>query len=62
MERRDIKDTSIEVANDDLRFATLLVKAVCDAGSGRLVDNTENLEVSNSTSTLGRLTLYIVEA
>ena len=58
---RDIKGTSAEVIDDNLRFTTLLIKAVCDGGSGRLVDNTENLEASNSTSILGRLTLCIVE-
>ena len=35
--------------------------AVHDDGSSPLVDNMENLEASNSTSILGRLTLCIIE-
>ena len=58
-EKRDIEGSS-EVVKDE-QFATLLVEAVCDGGSGWLVDDAEDLEASNSVSILSRLTLCIVE-
>ena len=56
---KDIKDTSIKVINDNLWFTTLLAKAICNGGSSRLVDNTKNLEASNSDSILGCLMLIV---
>ena len=50
-----------EVTNDELRFATLLIEAICDSGSRRLVDDTENLETGDCTAKLGSLTPCVVE-
>lgn len=57
----DIEGTTSEIVDDDLGFTTLFVKTVCDGGSGRLVDDTKNLETGDGTGILGSLTLGVVE-
>jgi hypothetical protein len=47
--------------DDDLRLSTLLIKTVGDGNSGRLVDDTEDLETSDGSGILGSLALGIVE-
>jgi len=54
--KRNVERASTKVVNDYLQFATL-IEAVCNSGSRRLVDDTENLEASNGTSILSSLTL-----
>ena len=55
--------TQVEDQNITLLVVTNLVKIVhvLDSGSGRLVDNTPNLQTSNGTSILGDLKLRVVE-
>lgn len=58
---RHIESSTTEIVDDDLRLATLLVETVGDGGSGRFVDDTENLETGDGTGILGGLTLSVVE-
>ena len=58
-EKGNIESSTTEIVDDDLRFTTL-VKTVGDGSSGRLVNDTEDLETGNGTSILGSLTLGIV--
>ncbi len=60
-EKGDIESSTTEIVDDDLGFATLLVETVGDGGSGRLVDDTEDLETSNGAGVLGSLTLSVVK-
>lgn len=56
-----IESSTTEIVDDDLRLATLLVETVDDGGSGRFVDDTEDLETSDGTSILRGLALSVVE-
>ena len=49
------------IVDDDLRFPILRVETVRDSSGGRLVDDTEDIETSNSTSILGSLMLNVVD-
>ena len=49
MERRNAKSSTTEIVDDDLGFTTLLFKTIGDGGGGRLIDDTEDLEISDST-------------
>ena len=60
-EKGDIESSTTEIVDDDLRFATFLVKTVGDGCSGRLVDDTKDLKTGNGTGILGGLTLGVVE-
>jgi hypothetical protein len=44
-----------------LRFSAPLVETVGNSGSGGLVDDTEDLEASNSAGILGSLALSVIE-
>ena len=70
--RLDLKDTSLDLKNRDIESTTSqivdsddvvgsLVKTVSKGGSGRLVDDTENVQAGDLTSILGGLTLRVVE-
>ena len=57
-QERDIESTSAEIEDEDVALAGgLLVKTVRDSGRSGLVDDTEDVEASNRTGVLGRLTL-----
>ena len=60
MKWRDPQSSSM-IVDDDLRFPILRVETVRDSGGGRLVDDTEDIETSNSTSILGSLMLNVVD-
>ena len=48
-EQGDIKGSTTEIVDDYLRFATPLVETVGDGGSGRLVDDTKDVETGDSS-------------
>jgi hypothetical protein len=54
---RNIKCSSSEIVDDDLRFAALLVKTVGDSGGTGFVNDTENVETSDCSYDLGGLRL-----
>ncbi|KUI67228.1 NAD-specific glutamate dehydrogenase [Cytospora mali] len=57
-----IEGTTTQIEDEDVALALdLLVETVSDSGSGRLVDDTENVQASNETGVLGGLTLRVVE-
>jgi len=58
---RDIKRSTTKIIDDDLRFATFLIKAVGDSGGSRLVDDAEDSKTGNGSGVLGGLTLSIIE-
>lgn len=60
-EEGDIKSSTTEIVDDDLRFTALLVKTVGDGGGGRFVDDTEDGETGDGSGVLGGLTLSVVE-
>ena len=60
MKWRDPQGSSM-IVDDDLRFPILRVETVRDSSGGRLVDDTEDIETSNSTSILGSLMLNVVD-
>lgn len=61
-QERNIKGTTTEIEDEDVALTLdLLVKTVGDGGSGRLVDDSENVEASDKTGILGSLTLGVVE-
>ena len=55
-----IKGTTTEIEDNDV-LLVLFVEAISDGSGGRLVDDTEDLETSDSASILGSLSLGIVE-
>ena len=58
----DIECTTSQVEDEDVALTlSLLVKTVGNGSSGRLVDDTEDVEAGNETSVLGSLTLRVVE-
>jgi hypothetical protein len=57
---RDIEGTTTKIVNSDDAVG-LLLKTVGKGSSGRLVDNTENVETGDLTGVLGALSLRIVE-
>lgn len=58
----DIESTTTQVEDEDVSLLLgLLVKTVGNSGSGRLVDDTEDLKTSNGTGVLGSETLRVVE-
>lgn len=57
----DIEGSSSEIVDDDLAFATLLIKTVRNSGGSWLVDNTKDVETGDGTGILGGLTLSVVE-
>ena len=63
VKKRDIESTTTEVVDENVALLLRLsgTKTVGDGGSGRLVDDTENVEAGNGTSVLGSLSLVVVE-
>jgi hypothetical protein len=70
--RLDLEDTVLDLKDGDIEGTTakivdgdnavgLLLKTIGEGSSSRLVDDTEDVETSNLTGILGRLTLSIVE-
>ena len=57
---RDIEGSTTEIVNGNHRRVGA-VEAISQGGRGGLIDHTENVEASDSTSILGSLTLGIVE-
>lgn len=57
---RDIEGTTSKIVDSD-DVVVGLVKTVSKSGSGRLVDDTEDVQASDLTGVLGSLTLRIVE-
>jgi len=61
-ENGDIKGSATKIEDEDVSLgADLLVKTVSDGSSGRLVDDTEDVETGNGTGVLGGLSLRVVE-
>lgn len=59
---RDIESTTTKIEDQDVALTLdLLVKTVGNGGSGRLVDDSENIETGDETGILGSLTLRVVE-
>ena len=63
VQQRHIEGTATKIVDEDVPLLLRLsgTETVGDSGSGRLVDDTENVEASNGTSVLGSLTLVVVE-
>ena len=70
--RLDLEDTRLDLEDGDIEGTTtkivdgndavaLLLKTVGKSGSGRLVDDTEDVEAGNLASVLGGLSLLVVE-
>ena len=58
----DIESSSAKIEDEDVLLGLgLTVETVGDGGSGRLVDDTEDLEAGDGTSILGGETLGVVE-
>jgi hypothetical protein len=61
-QERNIKSSSTKIEGEDVALAVhLLVETVGNSGSGRLVDDTEDVHTSDSTCVLGSLPLGVVE-
>ena len=57
-EDRDVKGPAPKIEDEDVPLGPdLLVEAVCDGGSGGLVDDTEDIQTGDGASVLCRLTL-----
>jgi len=63
VEEGNIESTTTQVVDEDVALLARLAgtKTVGNGGSGRLVDDTEDVEASDGTSILGGLTLVVVE-
>jgi len=58
----NIECAAAEVKDEDVAFcANLLVEAVCDSGSRRLIDDTQNVQTRNRSGILCCLTLGVIE-
>mmetsp|Transcript_8759 Transcript_8759/g.11625 ORF Transcript_8759/g.11625 Transcript_8759/m.11625 type:complete len:260 (-) Transcript_8759:61-840(-) len=57
----DIECTSTKIKDENIGFSSSLVHTIGNSGGCRFVNNTINLQTSNSSSILGGLTLGIVE-
>ena len=62
-EKRNIKCSTARIEDEDVLLAcdVLLIKAIGNNGSSRLIDDTKDIKTSNLTSILSCLTLSIVE-
>jgi hypothetical protein len=60
LEDRNIERSSSEIIDGDLS-RVVAVETVSESGSGRLVDDTENVETGDGSGILGSLTLRVVE-
>lgn len=62
IQERDIESSSAQIEDKDVLLrARLTVKTVGDGSSGRLVNDTEDIETSDGTSILGSESLRVVE-
>lgn len=63
VKKRDIESTTAQIVDQDVALLLGLSRAqtVGNSGSSRLVNDTKDVEASNSTSILGSLTLIVVE-
>ena len=61
VQNRDIERAATEVEHCHVHILGLLVEAVGQCGSGRLVDDTAHLQACNLAGLLGGLTLAVVE-
>lgn len=63
LENGTIESTTSEIKDEDgsSRVIILFFEAICDGSSSWLVDESDNVEASSSTSKLGGFTLCIVE-
>jgi hypothetical protein len=57
----NIEGSSTKIVDNDLGFTRLLVKTIGDGSSGRLINDTKDLETSDSSGIFGSLTLSVVE-
>lgn len=61
-QERNIESTATKIEDHDVALTSgLLVETVSDGGSGRLVDDTEDVQTGDETSILGGLALRVVE-
>mmetsp|Transcript_33377 Transcript_33377/g.45689 ORF Transcript_33377/g.45689 Transcript_33377/m.45689 type:complete len:468 (-) Transcript_33377:106-1509(-) len=60
-QNRNIKSTTTKIVNHDVLFLVFLIKSISNRSSGRLVDDSKNVQTGNGTSVLGGLTLSIIE-
>ena len=63
VQKGDIESTATKIVDEDVPLLLGLsgTETVSNSGSGRLVDDTENVEASDGTSVLGSLTLVVIE-
>jgi hypothetical protein len=63
VQQGNIEGTTTEIVDENVALLLGLsgTETVGDSGSGRLVDDTENVKTSNGTGILGSLTLVVVE-
>lgn len=63
VKKRDIESTTAQIVDQDVALLLGLSRAqtVGNSGSSRLVNDTKDVEASNSTGILGSLTLIVVE-
>lgn len=63
VEKGHIESTTTKIVDKDVPLLLGLsgAETVGDSGSGRLVDDTEDVEASDGTGVLGSLTLVVVE-
>lgn len=63
VEEGDIEGTTTKIVDEDVALLVGLTstETVGDGGSGRLVDDTEDVEARDGTGVLGGLTLVVVE-
>jgi hypothetical protein len=61
-QKRDIESSTSEIKNKDVPFAgDLLVEAVGDSSSDRVVDNLMNVKTSDGSSILSSLSLGVIK-
>jgi hypothetical protein len=61
-QQRDIKSTTAQIINDDLSLGTRLVQTIRDGGCRGFVDDSEDIQASDSTGVFCGLSLSVVEA
>src|SRR6266576_2807375 len=60
--KRNIKSSSTKVEDKDVSFSRhFLVQTICDSSGGRLVNNPQYVQASNSSRILRCLTLRVIE-
>ena len=62
IQERNIKSSSSKIEDENILLRLrLAIKTISNGSSGRLIDDTEDIETSNGTGILGSKTLRIVE-